>query len=315
MDAVVLVGGEGTRLRPLTLERPKPVLPLLGRPLLTYVLERLVEAGVTRVIFGCGYLPDPIQACFGARELGLALEYVVEPRPLGTAGGIRHAARGRVSETFLALNGDILADAPLADPWSAHRARDAVATIGLTPVADPSRYGLVRTDSEQRVLGSREARARGDRHGPDQRGAYVLDPAVLDLVEDGRAVSIERGDFPVAGRQRGCSRSRRPATGPTSAPRRATSRPTTTCSAGASAPVARARRECALDRRGRDHVAGRCSNPPARSPPERRWRTRARVGAGSSVVAGAEIGARAQLRGPVVQERARVGEARSSRTP
>ena len=111
MDAVVLVGGEGTRLRPLTLERPKPVLPLLGRPLLAYVLERLAAAGVTRVIFGCGYLPDPIQACFGQRALGLELEYVVEPRPLGTAGGIRHAARGRVSGTFLALNGDILADA------------------------------------------------------------------------------------------------------------------------------------------------------------------------------------------------------------
>jgi len=123
VDAVVLVGGEGTRLRPLTLERPKPVLPLLGRPLLAYVLERLAEAGVTRVIFGCGYLPDPIQACFGERELGLALEYVVEPRPMGTAGGIRHAARGRISETFLALNGDILADAPLADLVAAHRAR------------------------------------------------------------------------------------------------------------------------------------------------------------------------------------------------
>ena len=94
MDAVVLVGGEGTRLRPLTLERPKPVLPLLGRPLLEYVLERLAAAGVSRVIFGCGYLPDPIQGCFGDRALGLALEYVVEPRPMGTAGGIRHAARG-----------------------------------------------------------------------------------------------------------------------------------------------------------------------------------------------------------------------------
>ncbi len=197
MDAVVLVGGEGTRLRPLTLERPKPVLPLLGRPLLAYVLERLAEAGVTRVIFGCGYLPDPIQACFGARALGLALEYVVEPRPMGTAGGIRHAARGRVSETFLALNGDILADASLGELVAAHRERGAVATIALTPVADPSRYGLVRTDEDGRVLGFLE------KPEPEQidtdlinAGAYVLEPGVLDLIEDGRPVSIERETFP-----------------------------------------------------------------------------------------------------------------------
>ena len=197
MDAVVLVGGEGTRLRPLTLERPKPVLPLLGRPLLAYVLERLAAAGVTRVIFGCGYLPDPIQACFGERALGLALEYVVEPRPMGTAGGIRHAARGRVSETFLALNGDILADAPLAELVAAHRACSGVATIALTPVADPSRYGLVRSEPGGSVLGFLE------KPEPEQidtnlinAGAYVLEPAVLDLIEDGRPVSIERETFP-----------------------------------------------------------------------------------------------------------------------
>jgi mannose-1-phosphate guanylyltransferase len=197
VDAVVLVGGEGTRLRPLTLERPKPVLPLLGRPLLAYVLERLAEGGVTRVIFGCGYLPDPIQACFGDRALGLALEYVVEPRPMGTAGGIRHAARGRVADTFLALNGDILADAALAELVETHRERGAVATIALTPVADPSRYGLVRTDADGRVLGFLEKPA------PEEidtdlinAGAYVLEPSVLDLIADGRAVSIERETFP-----------------------------------------------------------------------------------------------------------------------
>ena len=122
---------------------------------------------------------------------------MVEPRPLGTAGGIRHAARGRVSETFLALNGDILADAPLADLLVAHRARDAVATIALTPVDDPSRYGLVRTDSEQRVLGFLE-KPEPEEIDTDliNAGAYVLDPAVLDLIEDGRAVSIERETFP-----------------------------------------------------------------------------------------------------------------------
>ena len=193
----MLVGGEGTRLRPLTLERPKPVLPLLGRPLLTYVLERLADAGVTRVIFGCGYLPDPIQACFGERALGLELEYVVEPRPMGTAGGIRHAARGRVADTFLALNGDVLSDAPLADLVARHRERGAAATIALMPVPDPSRFGLVRTEADGRVLGFLE------KPEPEQidtnlinAGAYVLEPRVLDLVDSDRAVSIERETFP-----------------------------------------------------------------------------------------------------------------------
>ncbi len=197
MDAVVLVGGEGTRLRPLTLERPKPVLPLLGRPLLEYVLERLARAGVTRVIFGCGYLPDPIQACFGERALGLALEYVVEPRPMGTAGGIRHAARGRISGTFLALNGDVLADAPLADLVAMHRERGASATIALSRVDDPSRYGLVRIDGDGRVLAFLE-KPEPEEIDTDliNAGAYVLEPSVLDLIEEGRAVSIEREIFP-----------------------------------------------------------------------------------------------------------------------
>jgi len=197
VDAVVLVGGEGTRLRPLTLERPKPVLPLLGRPLLAYVLERLADAGVTRVIFGCGYLPDAIQGCFGERAYGVALEYVVEPRPMGTAGGIRHAARGRISETFLALNGDILADAPLAALVSEHRARGAKATISLTPVDDPSRYGLVRTDSGGSVLGFLEKPEPADIDtNLINAGAYVLEPGVLELIADGHAVSIERETFP-----------------------------------------------------------------------------------------------------------------------
>jgi mannose-1-phosphate guanylyltransferase len=309
VDAVVLVGGEGTRLRPLTLERPKPVLPLLGRPLLAYVLERLAEAGVTRVIFGCGYLPDPIQACFGARALGLELEYVVEPRPMGTAGGIRHAARGRVSDTFLALNGDILADAPLAALVAAHRERGAVATIALTPVPDPSRYGLVRTEADGRVLGFLE------KPEPEQidtnlinAGAYVLEPGVLDLIADGQAVSIERETFPslvgaglfalaqpgyfsdvgtpesyiaahhdlLGGRIRsglpGLKTNERWIDGDAKVSRDAVTE--APCYIGAAAVVA----------------AG------------------ARIGAGSSVAGDAEIEEGAQLNGAVVQERARVGE-------
>ena len=153
---------------------------------------------MTRVIFGCGYLPDPIQACFGERALGLELEYVVEPRPMGTAGGIRHAARGRVSETFLALNGDILADAPLADlVAAAPRARrgrdDRAHARGRSRAATAS---CAPTPSG-RVLGFLE-KPEPEEIDTDliNAGAYVLEPAVLDLIEDGRPVSIERETFP-----------------------------------------------------------------------------------------------------------------------
>ena len=198
MDAVVLVGGEGTRLRPLTLSRPKPMLPLLGLPLIEFVLDRLASAGVTRVIFGCGYLPDPIASHFGADWNGVELEYVVEPEPMGTAGGIRFAAHGRVTGTFLALNGDILADAPLADLVAHHRERGARATIALTPVDDPSRYGLVRIAKGGSVLGFLEKPKIVEIDtNLINAGAYVLEPSVLDLIEQGRAVSIERETFPL----------------------------------------------------------------------------------------------------------------------
>ena len=309
MDAVVLVGGEGTRLRPLTLERPKPVLPLLGPPLLAYVLERLAEAGVTRVIFGCGYLPDPIQACFGQRALGLELEYVVEPRPMGTAGGIRHAARGRVSETFLALNGDILADAPLADLVAAHRERGATATIALTPVADPSRYGLVRMEPGGRVLGFLE-KPEPEEIDTDliNAGAYVLEPGVLDLIADGQAVSIERETFPslvgaglTALAQAGywsdvgtpesyiaahhdllAGRIRSQMPGLVVAARWIDDRATVSPEATVESPC---------------HIAAGAVVAAG-----------AHVGAGSSIAADAEIAERARLDGAVVQERARVGE-------
>jgi mannose-1-phosphate guanylyltransferase len=309
VDAVVLVGGEGTRLRPLTLERPKPVLPLLGRPLLEYVLERLAQASVTRVIFGCGYLPDPIQGCFGERALGLTLEYVVEPRPMGTAGGIRHAARGRISDTFLALNGDILADAPLADLVAMHRARGAAATIALSPVEDPSRYGLVRTDGDGRVLGFLEKPA------PEEidtnlinAGAYVLEPSVLDLIEEGRAVSIERETFPelIGEGLHALAQS------------------------GYWSDVGTPESYIAAHH---DLLAGRIQSQLPGLMPGARWiddgatvapgavfeapchvaagavvEADARIGAGSSVGADAQIEAGAQLLGAVVQERAIVGE-------
>jgi mannose-1-phosphate guanylyltransferase len=200
MDAVVLVGGSGTRLRPLTLRTPKPMLPLVDRPLLAYLFDQLAAAGVTRAILACGYLPDALVAHFGdggATASGLALEYVVESEPLGTAGAARLAATGRVSETFLLLNGDILSEHDLAALIALHRARHATATIALVRVDDPSRYGVVERDADDMVLRFVEKPAPGESASDlVNAGAYVLEPSVLDSIPMGRAVSIEREIFP-----------------------------------------------------------------------------------------------------------------------
>lgn len=196
LQAVILVGGEGTRLRPLTVETPKPMLPLAGRPLLAYTFDHLARHGVTRAVLSCGYLPTAIEGHFGAETDGIALEYRVEPEPLGTGGAIRFGAEG-VAETFLALNGDSLRAADLDELVAFHRDRRARATILLTPVPDPTRYGLVRLADGGRVSGFLE-KPRPEEIDTDliNAGLYVLEPDVLDLVPPGRAVSIERDVFP-----------------------------------------------------------------------------------------------------------------------
>ena len=196
LAAVVLVGGEGTRLRPLTAHLPKPMLPLVDRPLLAYTFEHLRRHGVGRAILSCGYLPTAIEAHFGLEYGGLTLEYRLETEPLGTGGGIRFGAEG-LSETFVALNGDVLHGADLGAMLDYHRGRGAEGTVLLAPVEDPSRYGLVRCAADGRV------RAFVEKPRPEEidtnlinAGLYVLEPSVLELVPGGRAVSIERDVFP-----------------------------------------------------------------------------------------------------------------------
>ncbi len=196
LPAVILVGGQGTRLRPLTDRTRKDMLPLVDRPLLAYTFEHLARHGVERAIISCGYLPDQIQAGFGSRYDGLALEYAVEDEPLGTGGAIGFAGR-ELEGSFFALNGDSLREADLGELVDFHRSTGAKATILLTPVADPSRYGLVRTADDGRVETFLE-KPRPEEIDTDliNAGLYVLEPEVLELVPDGRAVSIEREVFP-----------------------------------------------------------------------------------------------------------------------
>lgn len=196
LPAVILVGGQGTRLRPLTDRTRKDMLTLVDRPLLAFTFEHLARHGVERGIVSCGHLPDQIQATFGDRYGDLALEYVVEDEPLGTGGAIGYAGRD-LEGSFFALNGDSLREADLNEMVAFHRQTGAKATILLTPVADPSRYGLVRLAADGRVQSFLE-KPRPEEIDTDliNAGLYVLEPEVLDLVPPGGPVSIERDVFP-----------------------------------------------------------------------------------------------------------------------
>jgi mannose-1-phosphate guanylyltransferase len=189
--AVVLVGGEGTRLRPLTYETPKSMLPVMNRPFLEHQVDHLRRHGVDRIVLACGYRPDAIRAHFGD-----ALEYAVEPEPLGTGGAIAFAARA-IGETFVVANGDVLTDLDLTALVAFHRERRARMTIALHPVDDPSRYGVVVTDAEGAVTAFVEKPAPGTiAANTINAGTYVVEPDVLDLIPEGRAVSVEYEVFP-----------------------------------------------------------------------------------------------------------------------
>jgi mannose-1-phosphate guanylyltransferase len=199
MQAIVLVGGEGTRLRPLTSDVPKPAVTLVDRPFLAYAIEWLAGHGVSEVVLACGFLPDVLMEALGGHEhAGVTITYAVEPEPLGTAGAIRFAAEAlgdRLEDRFLALNGDVLADLDLSALVRAHAECDARATIALHPVEDSSAYGLVRCDEDRTVLEFLEKTGE-EVPGEINAGAYVLERSVLDLIPAGRAVSIEREVFP-----------------------------------------------------------------------------------------------------------------------
>lgn len=202
MKAVVLVGGFGTRLRPLTLTRPKQMLPVLDRPMIEWVVERLVAAGVDEVVLSLGYLPEAFRAAYpDQRCAGAKLRYAVEATPLDTAGAIRFAASaaglGDEFEPFLVVNGDVVSDLDLEALVALHRRSGAEATIALTRVDDPSRYGVVPIDETGRVEAFIEKPRPGE--APSHwinAGAYVVDPAVLTRIPDDRPVSIERETFP-----------------------------------------------------------------------------------------------------------------------
>jgi len=197
MQAVILVGGEGTRLRPLTYAVPKPMAPLLGRPFIGWIIERLRVAGVDEVILSCCYMPEAIEAYFGdGRKHGVKLHYVFEEEPLGTAGAVKNAVQ-RVTGTFYVCNGDILTGLDLVALREAHRRHGAIATIHTRKVDDPSQFGVVESDSDGRVRRFVEKPKPGETDARDiNAGTYVLEPEALDAIPSHQKISIERETFP-----------------------------------------------------------------------------------------------------------------------
>ena len=199
MKAVVLVGGQGTRLRPITYDIPKALVPLRNRPFMGYMLDFLRRGGLDGAVLSLGYLPDPIQAYLtGWDGIGeFSVDYAIEESALGTAGGIKNAEEYLDGETFVVVNGDVLTGTDLVEAIKIHKASDALATITLTSVEDPTAYGLVEVDHEMVVKRFLEKPAADEvTTNLVNAGVYVLEPEVLGMIPADREVSIEREIFP-----------------------------------------------------------------------------------------------------------------------
>lgn len=200
MQALILAGGKGTRLRPLTVYTPKPIVPVLNRSFLLYQIEILRRAGIKEIILSLNYQPDKIQQILGdGKDYGVHIRYVTEPTPMGTAGAYKFAA-SEIRETTVVFNGDILTDLDVSKVIEHHHERRACASIVLTLVENPTAYGLVETGENEKVLRFRE------KPKPEElatlttkninAGIYVLEPEVLDIIPEGENYSFEYSLFP-----------------------------------------------------------------------------------------------------------------------
>ena len=199
MKAVVLVGGEGTRLRPLTYTTPKQLLPIVGVPMLVRVLGSLAGHGIDEAVLSLGYRPDAFLAAFPDGMLGgVRLSYAVEEYPLDTAGAVRFAAgEAGLTDTFVVVNGDVLTDLDVSALVEFHRTKGALATISVVSVRDPSRFGVVKTGSDGLVQAFLEKPSPEEGAGSCiNAGTYVIEPSALERIPSGRPVSVERETFP-----------------------------------------------------------------------------------------------------------------------
>jgi NDP-sugar pyrophosphorylase family protein len=205
MQAFILAGGKGTRLRPLTVYTPKPIVPLVNRPFMLYQIDALKRASVKEITLSLSYQPDKIAEVLGTgSEFGAALTFITEPSPLGTAGAYRFATAGN-RETAVVLNGDVLTNVDLAKVIEFHRTTGSEATIVLAPVEDPTAYGLVESDADGSVLAFREKPTADEAALLETKninaGIYILEPSVLDLIPENEIRSFEYDVFPELLRQ------------------------------------------------------------------------------------------------------------------
>ncbi|MGW0044100.1 sugar phosphate nucleotidyltransferase [Rhodococcus sp. NPDC003348] len=196
VDAVVLVGGKGTRLRPLTLSAPKPMLPTAGLPFLTHLLARIKAAGITHVVLGTSFQAEVFEEHFGdGSELGLEIEYVTETEPLGTGGGIRNVLPKLRADNVIVFNGDVLGGTDLRDVLASHSEHEADVTLHLVRVGDPRAYGCVTTDEDDRVTHFLE-KTQDPPTDQINAGCYVFRREIIEKIPSGRPVSVEREVFP-----------------------------------------------------------------------------------------------------------------------
>lgn len=197
MQALILAGGKGTRLRPLTVYTPKPIVPICNRPFLLYQIDTLRRAGITDITLSLSYQPNKIEHLLGdGSDYGVKLKYTVEPQPMGTAGAYKFA-EDLIREPTVVFNGDILTDLDLKAVIREHNERKATATIVLTPVENPQSYGLVETESDGAIRRFLEKpKAAEITCNTINAGTYILEPKVLDYLPVGENYSFEYGLFP-----------------------------------------------------------------------------------------------------------------------
>lgn len=200
MQALILAGGEGTRLRPLTLNIPKPIVPIANEPFLLRQIQSIKDAGITDITLALNYQPSAIENLLGdGADFGVQLRYLIEPSPLGTAGAYKYAEEA-IGETTLVLNGDILTDIDLKQVIKQHQSLDSTATIVLTEVENPSAYGLVEYDVNKRVIRFLEKPTLEEIGKLNIKtinaGIYILEPHVLQFIPDGEKYSFEYQLFP-----------------------------------------------------------------------------------------------------------------------
>ncbi|MFD7008421.1 MULTISPECIES: sugar phosphate nucleotidyltransferase [Rhodococcus] len=195
-DAVVLVGGQGTRLRPLTLSAPKPMLPTAGLPFLQHLLARIGAAGIRHVVLGTSFKAEVFEEYFGdGSKLGLEIDYVTETEPLGTGGGIRNVLPKLRGDHAMVFNGDVLGGTDLGAILDTHRNRDADVTLHLVRVGDPRAFGCVPTDADGRVTAFLE-KTQDPPTDQINAGCYVFKREIIERIPEGRPVSVEREVFP-----------------------------------------------------------------------------------------------------------------------